>query len=76
MSGHLAQRVVSNATCEGKEQFASFGVADGIAKKRSRHGKKNHVYKCGTCHCFHLGGVVTGGKRRRQHEEIDDEVET
>lgn len=69
MSGHLDQRRSNSATCDGKERFHSFVMADEIAKKRSRHGKKNHVYKCATCHCFHLGGPMVRGRRKHQAEE-------
>lgn len=73
MSGHLQGRRANSATCEGKEQFGSYDVADGVAKRRARAGKKGHVYRCGTCGEFHIGSLLVG-KRRRRHQ-IEEEVE-
>lgn len=73
MSGKDTQRSAQPSTCEGKEPFTSYTLAAEIAKKRSRHGKKNHVYRCGTCNKFHLGSVQGTGMRRRHDVLIDDD---
>lgn len=71
MSGRMDQRRANNATCDGKEQFVSFDLADAIAKKRSRRGKKGNVYKCGTCHAFHIGSSPW----RRRKDQVEEEIE-
>lgn len=66
------------AYCDGKEMFASFSLAERIAKKqRDRDQGNNHVYRCAKCHGFHIGqlqgwdaaSLQRYKKRRRELEE-------
>lgn len=74
MRGKGVQLRAHNVTCEGKQKFDSYDLATRLAKKRSRAGKKNHVYRCGNCNAFHLGGKI-GPSRFRPHDVLfDDEA--
>lgn len=73
MRGIGYQLRAHTSTCAGKVQFDSFDLASSVARRRSRNGKKNHAYRCGTCHAFHVGSTF-GPSRLRRHEIEEDEA--
>lgn len=53
------------ASCEGKEKFANFSLAEKIASKQAhRRGKKFQAYACTDCGGFHVGTAIGGSKER------------
>lgn len=53
------------SSCEGKERFASFNLADRIASRQAhRRGKKFQAYACSDCGGFHVGTAIGGNKER------------
>lgn len=63
--------------CWGKEFFASFGVASGVAARRARAnaGKKRtreQAYRCDACQGFHIGSSI---KRRAGRPRVAEEIE-
>ena len=45
-------------TCEGKERFTTFALAERIAGMRKREGVKRMAYKCCECGAFHIGTTI------------------
>jgi hypothetical protein len=59
-------RVVS---CQGKEAFASWQLAEQVRKGRGRRNDRTdqrQVYRCEFCHKFHLG---TPGRPKQQRRK-------
>lgn len=66
-------------TCDGKECFASFALAERISKlSANRHtGYKMTAYKCAECGAFHVGtrvGRPVDKRRGRYFYTLDEEM--
>lgn len=62
-------------TCEGKERFLTFALAEMVSRKRRRQGTKRAPYKCGECGSYHVGSVLDSiASRRRPRLEFEPEA--
>ena len=66
-------------TCSGKECFASYALAERIARlSANRHcSYKMSAYKCGECGSFHVGSKVgkpLDKRKGRYFYTLDEEV--
>lgn len=52
------------ASCEGKERFTNFALADRIASKQAhrRRSQKFMAYACSDCGGFHVGTTIVKAK--------------
>lgn len=53
------------SSCDGKERFDSFQMANKVATRPNRLHCRRAPYHCPHCHGFHLGEPSMGRKRRR-----------
>ncbi len=44
--------------CTGKEQYETLGLAQKVAKRRSRNGNRFSIYRCPYCHKYHIGSAL------------------
>ena len=44
-----------SAQCIGKESYESKALADKVARRRKKSGKRVVVYRCACCGCWHTG---------------------
>jgi hypothetical protein len=51
--------MVDTFSCEGKEQFKTFTLAQQVGKRRRRSNRDGHPYRCGSCGKFHLGRMLS-----------------
>lgn len=52
--------------CAGKERFATFTLADQVAKRGTRQRMRRQPYRCSLCQGFHLGTPSLGSKKKQQ----------
>ena len=51
-------------SCEGKERFTTFALAERVVKLRRRAGVKREPYRCSHCGSFHIGSTLGRAARR------------
>lgn len=56
--------MTTKSQCEGKERFETYTVADRVAVRRNKGGRKGRPYRCCFCAGFHIG-LPFGGQARR-----------
>lgn len=61
MNGELAM-------CQGKKTYISYAHARQAAYNVNRHNQhaKANVYRCDSCHQWHVGNTLGGNPRRRR----------
>lgn len=54
------------AQCFGKESYPTPQLANKVARRRNRGGRRLSVYKCPHCHMWHMGSPFRMKKRFRR----------
>lgn len=58
--------------CQGKEVFASFGLAHRIASKSGHDGHRSRTaYKCRVCGGYHVGSRSTVQRKKRARIRLE-----
>lgn len=61
----VSEEELRTSGCEGKERFATFTLADQVAKRNTRQRMRRQPYRCPHCHGFHLGTPSLGRKKQQ-----------
>ena len=61
----VTEEELRTSGCEGKERFATFGLADQIARRNTRQRMRRQPYRCPHCQGFHLGTPSLGRKKQQ-----------
>lgn len=62
----------ARSSCEAKERFGTWAMAQKVGRKRRRAEKNCSTYRCIFCHGYHLGEDL---QRRRRRHQVPQEIE-
>lgn len=64
----------SLANCYGKKKFKTYWEANRVAKGHNRHieGYRVNIYRCKSCHFWHIGNTLKGGRGRGKRTTGED----